>query len=636
MDSTVDAATIANTVSVDANEIPAPVTADDTVDVVEDVSLSATKTFSDATVAAGSTGHTFTLVVSNGGASDADNVTIDDVVADELVVTSVTSPDADCSTSSGPDDQLHDSKPPRRRSITVTVGYDVAVSAEPATVSNSMAVGSDEAAVSASDSIDVIEDVALEMTKTFTDSTVAAGVSGNTFSITLTNTGMSDAEAVSITDTVAPELAVTSVTSPDADCSASTGQVVDCAIPSLAPGGSATLRVTYDVDESAAPGTVSNTANASSDEDTTSATDSIEVVEDVDLAVTKTFSPDGAVAGSSGNSFTIVVTNLGVSDADNVHIIDAVDPALTVTGLAAAPAGDCSATIGNTVDSTVAVLTAGAAVTLTVTYDVPSATDASTIPNTARATSDEVGPITGSDDVAITEDVSLAASKTFDATTVVAGSTGHSFTIDIANSGISTADSVAIVDTVASALDVTSVSISPVGGLLGVVRQLGRLHHHSARRRADSDGHRHLRRAPRHRQRRRRQHRLGRQRRARLPTRADRHHRRHRGRRSQRDESVRTCHGCRRHERAPVHDRGDQPRNVRCRQRDDHRHRRHHADRHLCVDRAGRFVRTGRGERRRLRARLTRPRCDRRRDRQLRRAGQRDRCHDRQHGRRGL
>ena len=463
VDSTVDAATIANTVSVDANEIPAPVTADDTVDVVEDVSLSATKTFTDATVAAGSTGHTFTLVVSNGGASDADNVTIDDVVAAELVVTSVASPDADCSTSAGQTISCTTPSLPGGGSMTVTVGYDVAVSAEAATVSNNVAVGSDEAAVSASDSIDVIEDVVLEMTKTFADSTVAAGVSGSTFSITLTNTGISDAEAVSITDAVAPELAVTSVTSPDADCSASTGQVVDCAIPSLAPGGSATVTVAYDVDESAAPGTVSNTANTSSDEDATSATDSVEVVEDVDLAVTKTFSPAGAVAGSSGNSFTIAVTNLGVSDAENVLITDAVDPALTVTGAAAAPAGDCSATVGNAVDCAVAVLAAGATVTLTVIYDVPSTTDTSTISNTAAVTSDEVGPITGSDDVAITEDVSLAASKTFDPTTVVAGSTGHSFTVEVTNSGISTADSVTVVDTVDSALDVTSVSISPIG-----------------------------------------------------------------------------------------------------------------------------------------------------------------------------
>ena len=97
-----------------------------------------------------------------------------------------------------------------------------------------------------------------------------------------------------------------------------------------------TVTVTYDIAANVEPTTISNTANITSDEDTTSANDTVDVTEDVTLTAVKTFTADPVTAGSTGNTFTIQVTNTGSSTADNINITDTVDPALTVTNMSSA------------------------------------------------------------------------------------------------------------------------------------------------------------------------------------------------------------------------------------------------------------------------------------------------------------
>ena len=82
-----------------------------------------------------------------------------------------------------------------------------------------------------------------------------------------------------------------------------------------------------DPDETDSATAVSNTATAHSDEvGDTSGADTVDIVEDVHLSVTKTFSSLTATAGGAPQTFTIDVHNSGVSDADNVKLTDTVEP----------------------------------------------------------------------------------------------------------------------------------------------------------------------------------------------------------------------------------------------------------------------------------------------------------------------
>ena len=335
---TVEPITVANTASVVANEIGTPQTSVDSVAITEDVVLDVTKSFTADPVAAGTTSNSFTIAVTNGGSSDAENVGVTDVVDSALAVTGVAiSPVGDCSASTGQTVDCTIVDLAASSSATITVTYDVAESAGPATIGNVASATSDEVTTPATGtaSVDVVEDVDLVVVKAFAVDPIAAGSTDQTFSITVTNNGTSDAENVSIADTVAAPLVVTDVGSTSADCSASTGQTVDCAVAALGSGRSATVVVAFDVAESASPTTISNTASATSDEVMPPVTgaDSLDIVEDVAFDVVKTFGTASAPAGSTGLTFAIEVTNTGLSDAENVRFTDAVDPALTVAGV---------------------------------------------------------------------------------------------------------------------------------------------------------------------------------------------------------------------------------------------------------------------------------------------------------------
>ena len=107
------------------------------------------------------------------------------------------------------------------------------------------------------------------------------------------------------------------------------------------------ITVTYSVaaDGDADP-SVDNSATATdADANTATGEDSVAIVEVVDLDVVKDFSganPETVTAGSTGNTFTITVTNNGPSNADDVQLTDTVDARLDVTGVST-DTGTCAA-----------------------------------------------------------------------------------------------------------------------------------------------------------------------------------------------------------------------------------------------------------------------------------------------------
>ncbi len=223
----------------------------------------------------------------------------------------------------------------------------------------------------------------LAISKTFADDEVIAGGAGSSFDIVVTNDGNVDLTGVSITDTVDSRLTVTGVSSSAGDCSASSGQDIDCTVD-LAAGDSLTVTVDFsvasDVEEADGVGglndgeAVTNTATASNvytddvDNSTTleeTATDTVDIKVDIDLSITKTFARSDVPQGTS-SSFTLVVSNNGPSDAVGVSITDEVDDSIAVTGVSLSGTGTCDAP-SQSIDCTVDI-PAGESVTVTVDY----------------------------------------------------------------------------------------------------------------------------------------------------------------------------------------------------------------------------------------------------------------------------
>ena len=97
------------------------------------------------------------------------------------------------------------------------------------------------------------------MTKTFTPTSVDAGTGGHTFTIDVKNTGVSQADNLNLTDAVDRRLIVWFITAGAYDCTASSGQSIDCDLANLDAGATQSITVTYSVAASTAAASVDNT-----------------------------------------------------------------------------------------------------------------------------------------------------------------------------------------------------------------------------------------------------------------------------------------------------------------------------------------------------------------------------------------
>ena len=293
----------------------------------------------------------------NAGVSDADNLSLTDPVDSRLIVDSIDAGDYTCG---APSQSISCSLAHLAASATksITVHYHVATTTNSAPgVENTAHASSDEnTATPSTDSVAIVEDVVLSVTKTFNSDSATAGGAGETFTVSVHNAGVSDADNVSLTDTVDSRLIVDSVaagsyTCPNGD---SNPQTITCNLANLAAGDTQSITVAYHVATTtdSAP-SVGNTAHASSDEDTaTPSTDTVAIVEDVHLSVTKHFNSPSATAGGAQRTFTVEVTNTGVSNADNLLLTDSVDGRLIVDSTAGdfacgAPSQTLNCTLGH-------------------------------------------------------------------------------------------------------------------------------------------------------------------------------------------------------------------------------------------------------------------------------------------------
>jgi uncharacterized repeat protein (TIGR01451 family) len=412
---TADGATVSDTATVTAANETRINTSDDsateTTTVARNVDLVVTKTESiDPVIAGSGAGNlTYTITVTNAGPSDASGV----VLAEDLTLpagvtfVSATPSVGTFVVTTAPDGTWNLGDLAAGGSATLTVVLTASsTTADGATISDTATVSAANETLinplddSATATTAVIRRVDIVVAKTESiDPVVAGSGTGNlTYTITVTNAGPSDATGIVIGEDLTLPAGVTFVSA-----TPSVGTFVATTAPDgtwtvgdLAAGASATLTVTLTAGPSAAAGTdtISDTATVTAVAETQTSTtnDSVtvstSVVRQADLAVTKSGPPSVAVKGTI--SYTVTITNLGPSAAQNVVLSDLL-PAQTTFVSQSQTSGPAFtlANSGNQITDTIPSLLPGesASFTFVVTARFPAK-----VRNTAQASSADADP----------------------------------------------------------------------------------------------------------------------------------------------------------------------------------------------------------------------------------------------------
>jgi uncharacterized repeat protein (TIGR01451 family) len=461
--------TLVNTATASASDA-STVTATDSDTLSLHATLAITKTDNDqgssVTAAIGSTvpgtSITYTIVASNSGPSTATGVAVTDPLGTNAAISSDswTAAGAGGATGFGASGSgsINDfSTIPVGGAVTYTVTASIRSSATGTLVNTATASASDASTVSATDSDALNSQATLAITETDNDggssltSTVGSAVPGNsiTYTVVASNSGPSTATGASVTDPLALNPAIASDTWTATGSGGTTGYTASgsgtisdsLTIPS---GGSVTYTVVAAI-RSSATGTLVNTATASaSDASTVTATDSDTLSPHATLAITKTDGVTSITAGST-DTYTIVVSNTGPSDAANLSVADSL-PTQGFTNITS-PNLPSGVTFTAATDSwTLASLASGQSVTFQLAGTVPSGASGSTYVNTASASAADASTVTATDSDSLNTHATLAVTKTDGVTSITAGTT-DTYTIVVSNTGPSDASNLNVVDT---------------------------------------------------------------------------------------------------------------------------------------------------------------------------------------------
>ncbi|MGH2490352.1 MAG: hypothetical protein ACRDF9_02485, partial [Candidatus Limnocylindria bacterium] len=249
---------------------------------------------------------------------------------------------------------------------------------------------------------------------------VTAG-SNLSYTLTVGNAGPSDAQSVTLSDTLPAGTTFVSLlqtVGPDFTCSSppagGTG-TVSCSIATLAAGASAAFFFVVNVDASTAhDAVITNTAvvgTSTSDPVAANNTDTetTKVNASADLVIVKSDSPDPVTAGSDV-TYTLTVANAGPSDAQSVTLSDTVPAGTTFISFAqtVGPIFTCTTPAAGgmgTVGCSAVTVAAGASAAFLFVVNVIASTPAgATISNTAT-----VGASTSDPDLANNSDTETTA-----------------------------------------------------------------------------------------------------------------------------------------------------------------------------------------------------------------------------------
>ena len=249
-----------------------------------------------------------------------------------------------------------------------------------------------------------------------------------------------------------------------------------CTIGNLANGASAPFTITVRVSASllsnlgVSATNITNTATVKADQfdpnsNNNTATAATLVTDSADMALTKICKPDTPAQAGTSAFCDVQVANLGVSDAQNVVVTDAIvsDANFTVTSVTAA-ATSCTTSINSpaSVTATCNLLTvaAGGGTTIHVAFTSNNPGDINDMATVRSTTPDPVnGNNSATGRVSFFASSDLAISKRANPDPVVAGSDLR-YTIVVRNAGPSSASNVVVKDTLPAEVRVLTVSPS--------------------------------------------------------------------------------------------------------------------------------------------------------------------------------
>ncbi len=176
------------------------------------------------------------------------------------------------------------------------------------------------------------------------------------------------------------------------------------------------------------------------------------VVQNADLVVTKTDSPDPVVENTNV-TYTVVVTNGGPGAASGVTLVDTLDP--LVTYVSATPTqGTCAENTG-TVTCSLGALADNASATVTIVVTAPAFSAAQQLTNTASVSATEPDPVSSNNSSTELTTVveagaptaDLAVTKTDSPDPVLLDGSTVTYTITVTNNGPDAATGVTMSDT---------------------------------------------------------------------------------------------------------------------------------------------------------------------------------------------
>jgi uncharacterized repeat protein (TIGR01451 family) len=431
--------------------------------------LAITKTTSSATANAG-TPLTFTIGVTNNGPASAFNVVVTDTLPVGLSFVSSTNT---CTAVAGTVTcNLGSIAPGGSTSFDIQGAVGSAV-ASGTTLTNTATVKSDQQDPVASNntataSVIVTAQADLQVAKVCKPDSLAPAGTSAFCTITVTDNGPSDAQNVTLNDSIVANNAfqITSVTSSLGTCSFAPGTVtsnnVACTLGTLAAGTSASITVNF---TSSSASDVNDTATASSstpDPNTAnnSATGHVSFTASADLSITKVASANsGSCPFCAGTNltYTITASNAGPSTATGVVVKDTIPAQVAVLSVTPS-AGSCTAGIpGNPLQPltcTVGNLVPSGSVTITVVAAISSSVPNGTvINNNASVSSNVADPNTGNNSataaVTVVTNADLIIVKSSDKS-IYKPSSQVTYTVTVTNNGPSDALAVVVTDNLPS------------------------------------------------------------------------------------------------------------------------------------------------------------------------------------------
>jgi uncharacterized repeat protein (TIGR01451 family) len=300
----------------------------------------------------------------------------------------------------------------------------------------------------------------MSVTKTDSPDPVTPG-SNLTYTITVNNPGPNTGFAVLLNDTIPMDTTFVSFTAPGGwvitmPSPGGTGAVTASSEGMVA--GTAVFTLVVNVNPTTTAFSITNVANLSVSNDLNVANNVATETTNInaaDLILTKSDSPDPVTAGAS-ITYQLSLVNNGPSAAVNVQLTDTVPAGTTLlTGSFMQTGGNTgpftTQVSGTTLTATLASMPPGVAIFEFLVNVSPSLAAGSTITNNASVTTSTVDPNAANNSATETTGVvtfaDLVVTKA-DAPDPVAPGTNLTYTIDVANDGLSDAQSVTFTDNV--------------------------------------------------------------------------------------------------------------------------------------------------------------------------------------------